>query len=427
MMSILHGLNRRLRSQFLIALALVALFCVSSARADYPVQAGDVVELSIGGVIEVHQRSVVQLDGTVTFPQVGTVSVTGLSAAEIRTKIQAALLGKTIRQRSPDGRVISFTIAPDDVAASVVEYRPVYVMGDVSKPGQHPFQPAMTAQQAVALSGGYDLLHMGNQSASLEASDLKSEYDGVMVQLAGLALRETRVKAELAHSQTMDETLPPDVQVPAATLSALVHAEKELFDTRHAEFEFEKSFFERSLKQTEDVMAGLQEQMKQEGNGAVADESELEVLQNLQKKGYASNVRVTDSRHAVSLAAARKMQITMQLDQAQLRKEEFQKQLARLETQRKIALLTDLKDDSIKQIELRAKLRNVRDKLGAISMTRAPVARGNDAQSPKIVVVRKGQMGRERLSVDEDFELQPADVVKVTIGAYDPSREVAAK
>jgi polysaccharide export outer membrane protein len=285
----------------------------------------------------------------------------------------------------------------------------------------------MTAQQAVALSGGYDLLHMGNQSASLEASDLKSEYDGVMVQLAGLALRETRVKAELAHSQTMDETLPPDIQVPGATLSALVHAEKELFDTRCAEFEFEKSFFERSLKQTEEVTAGLQEQMKQEGNGAVADESELEVLQNLQKKGYASNVRVTDSRHAVSLAAARKMQITMQLDQAQLRKEEFQKQLARLETQRKIALLTDLKDDSIKQIELRAKLRNVRDKLGAISMTRAPVARGNDAQSPKIVVVRKGQMGRERLSVDEDFELQPADVVKVTIGAYDPSREVAAK
>ena len=425
MMSILY--RPRLGCRPLIALALAPLFYASSAWADYPVQAGDVVEVSIGGMIEVHQRSAVQLDGTVTFPQVGTVSVAGLSAAEIRTKIQAALLGKTIRQRSPEGRVISFTIAPDDVAATVVEYRPVYVMGDVSKPGQYPFQAAMTARQAVAVSGGYDLLHMGNQKASLEASDLQSEYDSVMVHLAGLALRETRVKSELANLETMDQTLPPDIQVPAATLSALVHAENELFKTRRAEFEFEKGFFERSLKQTAEVMEGLNEQFKQEGHGAVADARELEDLMSLQKKGYASNTRVTDSRHAVTFAAARKMQITMQLDQAKLRKDEFQKQLARLESQRKIALLTDLKDDAIKQIELRSKLRNVRDKLGAISMTRAQVSRVAGAQSPKIVVVRKGQKGRERLAVDEDFELQPADVVEVAIGAGDLNREVATQ
>jgi polysaccharide biosynthesis/export protein len=427
MMSILRGFNARFRGRRLVALALAPLFYASSAWADYPVQAGDVVEVSIGGMIEVHQRSVVQLDGTVTFPQVGTISVVGLSAAEIRTKIQAALLGKTIRQRSPDGRVISLTIAPDDIAASVVEYRPVYVMGDVSKPGQYPFHPAMTAQQAVALSGGYDLLRMSSQKASLEASDLQSEYEAVMVQLAGLALRETRVNTELANLHTMDQTLPPDVQVPAATLSALIRAENELFKARRAEFEFEKGFFERSLKQTDEVMQGLNDQMKQEGSGAVADARELDDLMNLQKKGYASNVRITDSRHAVISAAARKMQITMQLDQAKLRKEDFQKQLARLESQRKIALLVDLKDDAIRQIELRAKLRNVRDTLGAITLTRAQVTRSTGGASPKVVVVRKGQKGRERLTVDEDFELQPADVVEVIIGADGLNREVAAQ
>jgi polysaccharide export outer membrane protein len=148
---------------------------------------------------------------------------------------------------------------------------------------------------------------------------------------------------------------------------------------------------------------------------------------SLKKKGYASAGRVTDSRHAVALAAARKMQLIMQMDQATLRKEELQKQLARLDSQRKIALLADLKDDAIKQIELRAKLRNVRDKLGAIFMTRSQGARGKSEESPKIVVVRKGQKGRERLTVEEDFELQPADVVEVTIGSGDASREVAAQ
>ena len=42
------------------------------------------------------------------------------------------------------------------VVATVVEYRPIYVNGDVSKPGEHPFRPQMTVRQAVALSGGYD-------------------------------------------------------------------------------------------------------------------------------------------------------------------------------------------------------------------------------------------------------------------------------
>ena len=66
-MSILY--RPRLGCRPLIALALAPLFYASSAWADYPVQAGDVVEVSIGGMIEVHQRSAVQLDGTVTFPR----------------------------------------------------------------------------------------------------------------------------------------------------------------------------------------------------------------------------------------------------------------------------------------------------------------------------------------------------------------------
>ena len=47
--------------------------------------------------------------------------------------MRAALLGKTIRQRAPDRRVISFTIAPDDIVPYLIECRPVYVVGNVFK------------------------------------------------------------------------------------------------------------------------------------------------------------------------------------------------------------------------------------------------------------------------------------------------------
>ena len=100
--------------------------------------------------------------------------------------------------------------------------------------------------------------------------------------------------------------------------------------------------------------------------------------------------------------------------------------LARLESQRKIKLLDEQKDGTIKQIELRSKLNGLRDKLRVISTTHSQTVR-NTSQNPKIVVIRKGHKGRERLSVDEDFELHPADVIEVTIGADDANREVAGE
>lgn len=412
--------------QRLGAMALAILFCASPASADYPIQAGDVVEVSIGGLLDFHHKAVVQQDGTVNFPQLGTIFIGGSLASELRTKIQAALVAKTIRQRSPDGRTLPIAIEPDDIAASIVEYRPVYVMGDVAKPGQYSFNPAMTTRQAIAMAGGYDLLHMGSKNSYLLATDVQAEIDSAMVQLAGFSLRETRIKAELADVETIDEPRTTDVQIPAATFSALVRTEKELFKTHQAEYLAQRESMLRSIKQNEEVIESLTEQLKQESAGAVADAHDLEDLRGLQAKGYASKARVSETRHSASMGLNRTLQMNIQLDSAKTRKEEYQKKIAELEGQRKSKLLEDLKEGTIKQIELRSKLNSLRNKLRAVSTTNAQTIRGT-AQSPKIVVVRKRVKGRERLSVDEDFELNPADVVEVTISADDASREVAGE
>lgn len=421
-----YSLDGSLCFQRLGAVALAIFFCASPATADYPIQAGDVVEVSIGGLVEFHQRAIVQQDGTVNFPQLGTISIGGSLASELRTKIQGALVAKTIRQRSPDGRTLPIAIEPDDVAASIVEYRPVYVMGDVSKPGQYAFNPAMTTRQAVAVAGGYEILHLGFKNSFLLASDLQSDINSVMVQLAGAVLRETRVRAELSNLENMDDPRTIDVQVPASTLSALLHTERELFKTRRSEYLAEKQFFEQSLKQGVEIIEVLNKQLNWESASSIADARDLEDLRGLQAKGYASKARVSETRQSASSGLNRTLQINVQLDAARTRKEEYQKKLAELESQRKTKLLEDLKDGTIKQIELRSKLNGLRDKLRVISTTHSQTVR-NTSQSRKIVVIRNGHRGRERLSVDEDFELHPADVVEVTIAGDDTNHEVAGE
>jgi polysaccharide export outer membrane protein len=36
-----------------------------------------------------------------------------------------------------------------------VNFRPIYVLGEVTKPGDHPYVPGMTVRSAIALAGGF--------------------------------------------------------------------------------------------------------------------------------------------------------------------------------------------------------------------------------------------------------------------------------
>lgn len=41
------------------------------------------------------------------------------------------------------------------VAAEVESYRPFFILGEVTAPGQYPFVPNMTVESAVAIAGGF--------------------------------------------------------------------------------------------------------------------------------------------------------------------------------------------------------------------------------------------------------------------------------
>lgn len=42
-----------------------------------------------------------------------------------------------------------------DVTIEIDRYRPVFIMGEVGRPGQYSYVPGMTAQNAIAIAGGF--------------------------------------------------------------------------------------------------------------------------------------------------------------------------------------------------------------------------------------------------------------------------------
>lgn len=80
--------------------------------------------------------------GTLSVPLIGTVRATGLTSRQLADAISAELKRRKLFQ-------------DPSVVVEVTAYRPVFILGEVSKPGQYPFQPGMTVLTAVAVAGGF--------------------------------------------------------------------------------------------------------------------------------------------------------------------------------------------------------------------------------------------------------------------------------
>lgn len=107
----------------------------------YRVSKGDRLKIWVYNVEKLTGEHLVSGDGRIAFPILGRVTVQGLTLDQI-----AALL----TDRLADGYYVSPSVGVD-----IAAYRPVYILGEVQKPGQYPYSEGLTVDQLAAQAGGY--------------------------------------------------------------------------------------------------------------------------------------------------------------------------------------------------------------------------------------------------------------------------------
>ena len=85
---------------------------------------------------------VVGADGTLFLPFVGQIRAQGTAPGDL-----ARAIGDRLMQHMGLGR-------QPDVAVEVVQYRPFYIVGYVTQPGEFPYRPGLTVLQALGIAGG---------------------------------------------------------------------------------------------------------------------------------------------------------------------------------------------------------------------------------------------------------------------------------
>jgi polysaccharide biosynthesis/export protein len=113
----------------------------TASVGEYKLGAGDEIRVTVFGQEQLSGPLRVDGAGYVAMPLVGEIEAKGKTARELEMAIAQKLNEGYVR----DARV----------SAEVVTFRPFYIIGEVTKPGQYPYVNGMTATTAVAMAGGY--------------------------------------------------------------------------------------------------------------------------------------------------------------------------------------------------------------------------------------------------------------------------------
>jgi len=389
------------------------------ARAAYRISAGDVLSFSVAGLPELATKAPVDVDGNATLPLIGPLSVSGLSAPQALAKVQAILPSKEFRRRTDDGREFPVIISPAEIGLTVFEYRPVYLNGDVAKPGEEAFRPGLTVRKAISLAGGFDILRFKMDNPFLQLSDLTSDYNTLWVDYAKQQAVVARLQAELDAKQQLDAKLLISTPIAPNLAQEIVDNERNQLAVRNADFAKEQVYLRDAARKEGDRAKVLGEQQSKEQDGVKADATDLQRYTDLYSKGAVALPGLSDARRTVLLSSTRALQTTALLDSVEREQQDLNRKLDRVGDSRRMQLLREMQDATTALASTRTKLQAVSDKLRYTGMVKSQLVRGVDSQ-PKIVIMRIVDGRPSKINADVDAELQPGDTVEVALQAEQP-------
>ncbi|NRA60500.1 MAG: polysaccharide export protein [Psychrobium sp.] len=126
--------------KLLLIIALVFPCCVAAQNDVYRLGPGDTLFITVYQEADLSFPGKISQQGFIDFPLLGNIKLNGRTQAEAKSHIEKLL---------KDG----YLVAPR-VSIRVTHYRPFFIYGEVRSPGSYTYQPDITIEQVIALSGG---------------------------------------------------------------------------------------------------------------------------------------------------------------------------------------------------------------------------------------------------------------------------------
>jgi polysaccharide export outer membrane protein len=333
-----------------------------------------------------------------------------MNIAEAQAAIRKLVTARPLRQKFADGRENLTVVAADDVSVSISEYRPVYVTGDVAKPGELVFRPGLTVRQAIALAGGFDIMRYRLVNPFIESADMKGRQESLWTEIAKVRAETARLRAELDGNQSLDESAVRDIPLAPSFIDQLVETESATLKGRLEDAAKDQDHLKSLVRMAADRAKTLAATVENEEQGVKEDEKGYADLGH----GAVSVLRMMDIRHTQVAGSTRVLQARWQLEQAQRDQAEAARNLEHADSARRTELLTALQAANVKANDLQAQLSANSEKLSATSLLKSRLVRGPGAK-PSIQLFRSDRNMRQVVDAVEETSLLPGDTIDIAL------------
>ncbi|MEQ1955517.1 polysaccharide biosynthesis/export family protein [Mesorhizobium yinganensis] len=357
---------------------------------------------ALGGEFEVTQS------GTIMLPVIGSVPVANMDVSQLAADIAGRIQKKLMLVEKPETTV------------EVLDYPPVYVVGDVEKPGEYRFRDGMTVLQALALSGGEFRSPAEKSEDSVKLVGELQEFDADIIRSTA---RIARLSAEMNRASEISfPAVAPDDEMAKAIFAQ----ERIIFAARANEIKRQtESLGELRGLLTAEVNV-LQEKIKASDASIKSAEDELAGVKTLVDKGLAVAARRSDLER--TLAGYR----TDRLDQI----------TATMRARQGITEATRNADGLLdrQQTEIASSLQSEQANLSKLKMQRDVsqklLLKTLAASSPSIGASGKPSLAYAITRIDKGTSAEivaspqtvvmPGDVISITIATTPPKDQAAA-
>lgn len=334
-------------------------------------------------------------EGAVFLPFLGSLSVGNRDNTSLTNEIAKRLQEKI------------GLVQPPAVTIEILEYPPIYVVGDVTKPGEYKFRPGLTVLQSLALGGGPLRTSLQQSQTIRLAGELRDVDHSLLRSTAKLA----RLQAEMTGAKeiTFDQTLGVDQQYAAG----IYNEERVIFQARANALDRQsKALTElRDLLNSEVGMLGEKVQGSEDNIKSIEDQ--LTSVKTLVTRGLTVSSRQLDLERLLTTYRSNRLDLVTAIMRGRQAISETTRNLEGLYDTRRSEVASELQSEqaSLDQFKLK---REITQKLLLDDLSAGGSSNTSGEELPLTFTVSRRNEGQIRqFQASETTALIPGDVVRV--------------
>ncbi|TBG71843.1 exopolysaccharide biosynthesis protein [Rhizobium leguminosarum] len=335
-------------------------------------------------------------EGAVFLPFLGSVSVGNRDNTSLTNEIAKRLQEKI------------GLVQPPAVTVEILEYPPIYVVGDVTTPGEYKFRSGLTVLQSLAMSGGPFRATSLQQSQTIKlAGELREIDHSLLRSTAKLA----RLQAEMTGAKeiTFDRTLGVDQQYAAG----IYNEERVIFQARANALDRQsKALTElRDLLNSEVGMLGEKVQGSEDNIKSI--EEQLTSVKTLVSKGLTVSSRQLDLERLLTTYRSDRLDLVTAIMRGRQAISETTRNLEGLYDTRRSEVASELQSEQASLDQLKLK-REMTQKLLLDDLAAGGGSTTTDEALPLTFTVSRRSEGQiTQFQASETTALIPGDVVRI--------------